>query len=471
MATPQHVYLARPHAYQRIFDESRNSPGRETGGILVGRTFHLTGGSILVVVAASGPGVSADRQGHTYAPDTFARQRELDSWREEYKHYQVDYVGEWHKHPPGYRQPSAGDTGQVIQILGDSSYSLPDGIFTPLVTIEDGRFMLHGYYYSREAMRAEPVECVVTDDDIRRLLDQLLVLERQSGMSDRGADDSAIGRTRWGVTTDTFKAARAALTSNLPDAEVIAPERFDPDAVIIDMYGYIQPARGLLEPNDSASPLASDPASPPVFPDPPTQDQIPAAPPLPGRSERELSELRQYCATKKMHVNRQQRDDRSSCYEITFSRPLKIDAEQLLPARQYQTPEGAVAVELPESEPTVAIDRILLGSGSEFPDQPPLATLMLSDERRLHISVERLFPAGWRSHIRMRDVLKALLDALEQPTLQHELGELIEYHGRLVIRQAETFFRSVADICADLNRHYSFKRSDSLGQLDQDKEG
>jgi hypothetical protein len=471
MPTPHYVYLARPHAYQRIFDESRNSPGRETGGILVGRMFHLTGGSILLIVAASGPGVSADRRGHTYAPDTLARQRELDTWREEYKHYRVDYVGEWHKHPPGYRQPSAGDTMQVIEILSDSSYSLPDGIFTPLVTIEDGRFMLHGYYYSRERMRAEPVECVVTDDDIGGLLDQLLVLERQLGTSGRAENDSAVGKTRWGVTTDTFRAARAALTSNLPDAEVIAPEQLDPDTVIIDMYGYIQPTLGLLEPSDSTSSPANDPAPPPSFPSPPTLDQIPSAPPLPSRSERELSDLRQYCATKKVQVSSQQRDDGSFFYEITFSRPLQINVEQLLPPRQYQTLEGAVAVEPSESEQTAAITRIILDPGREFPDQPPLATLMLSDERPLHISVERLFRSGWRSHMRMRDVLKALLDTLEQPMSQQELGELIEYHGRLVIRQAETFFRSVADICADLNRNYSFKGSDRLGQPDEDKEG
>jgi hypothetical protein len=90
MPKPQQVYLARHDAYQRIFDESCDSPGRETGGILVGRMFDLAGGLILVVVAASGPGAAAHRRGHTYAPDTLARQNELETWREAYRPYRVD---------------------------------------------------------------------------------------------------------------------------------------------------------------------------------------------------------------------------------------------------------------------------------------------------------------------------------------------------------------------------------------------
>jgi hypothetical protein len=468
MPIPQHVYLARRDAYERIFDESRDSPGRETGGILVGRMFHLAGGRILVVVAASGPGAAAHRRGHTYAPDTLARQNELEAWRETYRPYRVDYVGEWHKHPPGYRQPSAGDTLQVIDILRDSSYSLPDGIFTPIVTIEDGRFMLHGHYYSREQMRAETVECTVADDDIRWLLDQLVALEQQSpDAASRG--DSAMGTTRWGVAPEAFDAARAAISPGVPDAEVITPGQFDPATVIIDMYGYIQPARGILEGGGRAASATAGEQAPP-FPAAPAPDEIPPAPPLPGRNERELRDLEQFCATQKARVHTQRRDDGSYFYEISFSHPPALDVERLLPPRHYQTPEGGVAIEAPASEQPITLAQIILDPGAEFPDQPPLVALTLSDGRRLHVGVERLFPTGWRSHIRMRDVLKSLLDALQQPAPYQDVSELVEYHGRLVIRQAEMLFRSVADICAELNRSYSFERPGPRGRLDEQAE-
>jgi hypothetical protein len=450
MPKPQQVYLARHDAYQRIFDESCDSPGRETGGILVGRMFDLAGGLILVVVAASGPGAAAHRRGHTYAPDTLARQNELETWREAYRPYRVDYVGEWHKHPPGYRQPSGGDTLQVIDILSDSSYNLPDGIFTPIVTIEDGRFMLHGHYYSREQLRAEAVECIVADADIRPLLDQLVALEQQSPAgSPAGA--SAMGKARWGVTPEAFDAARAAISPGVPDAEVVTPEQFDPDTLIIDMYGYIQPARSILEGAGSSGAAPAGDQAPP-FPAPAAPDEIPPAPPLPGRNERELRDLEQFCATKQAHVRAQRRDDSSYYYEISFSQPPEFDSERLLPTHRYQTPEGDVAIEAPTGERPLTIAQIVLDPGDDFPDQPPLVAVTLSDGRWFHVGVERLLPSGWRGHTRLRDVVKNLLDALQRPTPYQDVGELIEYAGRLVIRRAELLFRSVVDICADLNR-------------------
>jgi integrative and conjugative element protein (TIGR02256 family) len=180
MPVPRAVYFAHLDAYQRIQDEACESPGRETGGILVGRMFRLPDGLHLVIVAASGPGANADRRSHTYAPDTVARQRELEAWRQHYAAYQVDYVGEWHKHPPGFQQPSSGDTLQVVEILSDNSYYLPDGIFTPLVTIENTTFLLHGHYYPRETMKPTPVTWESVDGDICELMEHLIVLERRA---------------------------------------------------------------------------------------------------------------------------------------------------------------------------------------------------------------------------------------------------------------------------------------------------
>ncbi len=181
--------MAHEDAYQRITTEAWNSPTRETGGILVGRSFKLHQGLVLVVVGASGPGAGADRQRHTYAPDVTSHQRELVTWRRHYAAYQVDYVGEWHKHPPGHRQPSSGDTQQVRAILNDPDYRLPYGIFTPLVTIEQGECRLHGYYYPRETMLPAAVEwqCTRGDDDLRELLLYLVGLETEQRLAGSSA--------------------------------------------------------------------------------------------------------------------------------------------------------------------------------------------------------------------------------------------------------------------------------------------
>lgn len=187
MPVPLQAYIDYRNAYQRIVTEAQQSPACETGGILVGRTFSLHQGLVLVVVAASGPGTGADRQQHTYAPDIAAHEHELNYWRSQYASYGVDYVGEWHKHPPGNRHPSSGDTMQVHAILNDSNYNLPYGIFTPLVTIEHGTFMLHGYYYPRETMRPEPVACQHTseEEDIHDMLLYLVGVETQQHIASR----------------------------------------------------------------------------------------------------------------------------------------------------------------------------------------------------------------------------------------------------------------------------------------------
>lgn len=160
-----HVYLARHDAYQRIVEEAWASPARETGGILVGRMVQRPNGRALVVVAASGPGPRAERQPALFVPDTAAHQHDLDRWRERYAAYAVDYVGEWHSHPPGQYWPSQGDTDQVTEILSDRSYNLPDGMLTPIVMIDGAACTLHMYYYPRHALQPFSVVYSLLDGD------------------------------------------------------------------------------------------------------------------------------------------------------------------------------------------------------------------------------------------------------------------------------------------------------------------
>jgi integrative and conjugative element protein (TIGR02256 family) len=461
----QHVYVAYADAYQRIFEEARISPGRETGGILVGRVFHLHGQSVLVIVAASGPGISADRRGYTYAPDVDQRQVELDVWREVYAAYDVDYVGEWHKHPPGIHQLSAGDRQQIIAILTDDSYYLPDGVCTPLVTIEDGAFLFHVYYSPRETMSPEGLAYTVIQGDVCELLDQLVVLEHSSG--EAYSTSSETPHHRWGVTEESVAAARRKLGLHIPIGEKVTPEQFGPNTVIIDMNAYIPPPGHPTRPGTQSQLPAEESMAPPPFPSPPPLDELPPGPPLRGWSERELADLEHYCATRNAQVTRQQHGDGKFWFMITFAEPVYVNPRYTTTPQYYHTPEGTVEILSSRSEQPVSIDHIILDAENDFPKRPPTVTVAMSNEQTIGLKPEALFPMGWRSHLRMRDVLKAALDVLQKTGHEQHISTLIEYHGRLIIREIEHFSRSVADICADFNRSYSFEKHGQSHVSDQ----
>ncbi|EFO81189.1 hypothetical protein OSCT_0923 [Oscillochloris trichoides DG-6] len=457
MPAPHNVFIARTDAYQRIQDESCDSPGRETGGILVGRMFHLSDGPYLVVVAASGPGGNADRRSHTYAPDTLSRQQELERWRTQYAAFQVDYVGEWHKHPPGMRQLSTGDTLQVIDILSDDSYKLPDGIFTPLVTIEDTVFYLHTYYYPRETLRPVAVTYQVVDDDITDVLTTLSQLEAQAYQQ----STTSTPRGRWGVDVEALRAERANL--QVPMAEVVGSQEQPRQDRIIDQHDFAAP------PPKRVDPVEVPPIPP--FPGPPSPESIPEIAPLPSRAAREQHDLAQFCATRHAQLVRHVRDDGAVWYSIHLNRPISIDSTQISPTPERQTEEGVIISEIPEEENLLAVVEIHLDPCRDFPQQPPEMRARLSDDRWLRIHVNQLFPYGWRSHLRLRDALRALMDTLSQPRAPQELSGMLEFYGRIAIRHVEVSFRTAADICADLNRNYSFQQPETLGTLDEQQPG
>jgi proteasome lid subunit RPN8/RPN11 len=150
MPLPRHVYLLRGNAYECIVSEVLRSPTRETGGLLVGRMVTTEQDRLLLIVAASGPGNYAERDAGSYAPDVLAHQQALEYWCAYYASLGVDYVGEWHSHPPGDWQLSTGDLGQVAEMLADESYYLPDGVYTPIVTVETTGVRLQSWYCPRE---------------------------------------------------------------------------------------------------------------------------------------------------------------------------------------------------------------------------------------------------------------------------------------------------------------------------------
>jgi len=340
---------------------------------------------------------------------------------------------------------------------------LPDGIFTPLVTIESDQFLLHAYYYPRETMRPAPVIWESVGGDIRELLAQLAGLEQQAAAKAKPSPPAA--SSRWGVNAESLRAARANLA--IPVAEVIQPEDLPDEHTVID-----QGATRAESP--SSVPASSISFEVPPFPGPPPADAIPPAPPLPGRAAREQSDLDQFCLSLRSHarLTRHVRDDGGVWYHIAFGDPPVTDLRQVEPASgTRQTSEGTVVVGAPSQEAPPTIVEIQIEPGEAFPSEPPEVSVLLSDGRQLRVFVARLFPSGWRSHFRLRDVLRALLEALTQPRAPKQLADLLEFHGRLVVHQVESACRSVAEICAEINRTYNFQHPEQIGELEPPQQG
>ena len=148
--TPVKAYLAES-AWLVIATETARTPALETGGLLIGRRIYYGKWPLLFVLHASGPGSSAFHDTLQFAPDHETLQAELVKWRSHFARYEVDYIGEWHKHPPEIPHPSRGDVQQARRILADSSYELPEGdLLLPISRIEDDAVGLDVYYIGRD---------------------------------------------------------------------------------------------------------------------------------------------------------------------------------------------------------------------------------------------------------------------------------------------------------------------------------
>lgn len=176
MVVPVHVAFAAERAHAVIEKETCHSVNLETGGLLVGRLVNYSDKPILAVVAATGPGPSADRRPLYYGSDQLYLQRELKALRDEFSEFGVDYVGEWHKHPPDIPRLSYGDISQARQILADPDYRLQGGLLMPLTLLRQGHFELRCFYLSSEL--PQPVEIPssdgVQDTALRTLLEETL---------------------------------------------------------------------------------------------------------------------------------------------------------------------------------------------------------------------------------------------------------------------------------------------------------
>ena len=108
----------RMSAWQRVHELARESPDRETGGILVGS--HSS--SDILIAGASDAGPLAIRNESHFLRDTKYCQAFL---AQQYADFGFDYVGEWHSHVVPLDQLSHGDLGTLLGIMNDPDYDFP----------------------------------------------------------------------------------------------------------------------------------------------------------------------------------------------------------------------------------------------------------------------------------------------------------------------------------------------------------
>lgn len=162
-------------AYATIENACLAAGELETGGLLVGRRTWFEGKPFIAVVHATGPGQQALHHAISFSPDTQYIQRELDRICEDYRQrlgVRVNYVGEWHKHPPGYATLSSSDLMQAQAILQDPDYNLEwTELVLPIAQLEKNQVSLQPFYLSQLQTRPLALNLLVWE---RAGLEELL---------------------------------------------------------------------------------------------------------------------------------------------------------------------------------------------------------------------------------------------------------------------------------------------------------
>lgn len=128
----------------------------ETGGVLPGRV--VTDRIIVPFTIPAGPG--ALQAAARFSPDSPWQQTLLDYL---YTRFRVDYVGDWHRHPGRFDQPSAHDLRTARQIVTDPTWSKPEAVF-PIAVIDGGRVRLRAYLMQRTTLQFEEIPITVVPD-------------------------------------------------------------------------------------------------------------------------------------------------------------------------------------------------------------------------------------------------------------------------------------------------------------------
>jgi integrative and conjugative element protein (TIGR02256 family) len=115
------IRISRSAIADIVSEATASVDGRETGGILLGRS-QIDG---VVVRHAGGPGPGASRTPDTFHRDLeFARALAADVWNRDGS----QWVGEWHTHPSRNYSPSARDLSSYRAHLADDELGFTEFI-------------------------------------------------------------------------------------------------------------------------------------------------------------------------------------------------------------------------------------------------------------------------------------------------------------------------------------------------------
>ena len=154
------IIYFRQSALRQIIAAANNSGANETGGMLLGQVHCPANGRVMVVEQSKGPGPNARLEPHGFRPDIdyYIRLRAANP--------QLQYLGEWHKHPVAKAGWSRQDLDQARDILANESV---EELLCPICFTEidgHGKTQLHCqcFYISRDFDSFCPVSYQVIAD-------------------------------------------------------------------------------------------------------------------------------------------------------------------------------------------------------------------------------------------------------------------------------------------------------------------
>ena len=134
-----------------IIEEESRYISAETGGSLFGVSGEE---GTIIITHATKPGPNAYHSSSAFEKDLHYQQNLLNEMN---KQFNVDYVGEWHKHPSIINHPSAGDLHTAKSILNDPEWDKEE-LVVIIVNINYEKVIISPYYISKNTPNFIPIE-------------------------------------------------------------------------------------------------------------------------------------------------------------------------------------------------------------------------------------------------------------------------------------------------------------------------
>ncbi len=146
-------------AHRQIVSDCLDHATTEIGGVLPGR--YDRGAFVVPFSIPAGP--AAHCTPSRFTPDEGWQQVLLNFL---HARFGVDYLGDWHRHPGSFDEPSDHDLRTAREIVTSAAWNKPVAIF-PIAVIEEGTVRMRAYLMSRKTLKFEEVPIsIVPDSDL-----------------------------------------------------------------------------------------------------------------------------------------------------------------------------------------------------------------------------------------------------------------------------------------------------------------